>query len=67
MRLTRMSHFYITLPSDGSKIFFQAIHLLISRRDWQHQFLYVGEWDVALYEFITRIMACDKPDDAEII
>ena len=63
-----MSHFYITLPSDGSKNTFPSNVSASFKTRLATPISLVGEWDVALYEIhYKRLWNVINPIDAEII
>ena len=63
-----MSHFYITLPSDGSKDVFPSNTAANFKTKLATPISLVGEWDVALYEIhYKRIWNVTNPIDAEIV
>ena len=63
-----MSHFYITLPSDGSKDVFPGNTAAHFKTRLATPISLVGEWDVALYEIhYKRLWHAINPIDAEII
>jgi len=63
-----MSHFYITLPSDGSKNIFPSNSAANFKTRLATPLSLVGEWDVALYEIhYKRLWNVINPIDAEII
>ena len=63
-----MSHFYITLPSDGSKNIFPGNTAAHFKTRLTTPISSVGEWDVALYEIhYKRLWHAINPIDAEII
>ena len=63
-----MSHFYITLPSDGSKGIFPSNVSASFKTRLATPISLVGEWDVALYEIhYKRLWNVINPIDAEII
>ena len=63
-----MSHFYITLPSDGSKDVFPNNTAANSKTRLATPISLVGEWDVALYEIhYKRLWHAINPIYAEII
>ena len=63
-----MSHFYITLPSDGSKAVFPGNSAANFKTRLATPISLVGEWDVALYEIhYKRLWHAINPIDAEII
>ena len=63
-----MSHFYITLPSDGSKDVFPSNTAAHFKTRLATPISLVGEWDVALYEIhYKRLWHAINPIDAEII
>ena len=63
-----MSHFYITLPSDGSKDVFPRNTAANFKTRLATPISLVGEWDVALYEIhYKRLWHAINPIDAEII
>ena len=63
-----MSHFYITLPSDGSKDDFSSNTAAHFKTRLATPISLVGEWDVALYEIhYKRLWHAINPIDAEII
>ena len=63
-----MSHFYITLPSDGSKEVFPGNTAAHFKTKLTTPISLVGEWDVALYEIhYKRLWHVINPIDAEII
>ena len=63
-----MSHFYITLPSDGSKGIFPSNVSANFKTRLATPISLVGEWDVALYEIhYKRLWNAINPIDAEII
>ena len=63
-----MSHFYITLPSDGSKNIFPSNTAANFKTRLATPISLVGEWDVALYEIhYKRLWNAIVPIDAEII
>ena len=58
-----MAHFYITLPSDGSKDVLPSNSAANFKTRLATPISLVGEWDVALYEnSLQEIMVRDKPD-----
>ena len=63
-----MSHFYITLPSDGSKDAFPGNTAAHFKNEISYTNSLVGEWDVALYEIhYKRLWHVINPIDAEIV
>ena len=63
-----MSHFYITLPNDGSKDVFPSNTAAHFKTRLATPISLVGEWDVALYEIhYKRLWNVINPIDAEII
>ena len=63
-----MSHFYITLPSDGSKDVFPSNSAANFKTRLATPISLVGEWDVALYEIhYKRLWCVINPIDAEIV
>ena len=63
-----MSHFYITLPSDGSKDVFPRNTAAHFKTRLATPISLVGEWDVALYEIhYKRLWCVINPIDAEIV
>ena len=63
-----MAHFYITLPSDGSKNIFPSNSAANFKTRLATPLSLVGEWDVALYEIhYKRLWNVINPIDAEII
>ena len=63
-----MSHFYITLPSDGSKAVSPGNTAANFETRLATPISLVGEWDVALYEIhYKRLWHIINPIDAEII
>ena len=63
-----MSHFYITLPGDGSKGIFPSNVSASFKTRLATPISLVGEWDVALYEIhYKRLWNVINPIDAEII
>ena len=66
--MDEMSHFYITLPSDGSKDVFPSNTAAIFKTKLATPISLVGEWDVALYEIhYKRVWNVINPIDAEIV
>ena len=63
-----MSHFYITLPSDGSEDIFPSNTAANFKTRLATPISSVGEWDVALYEIhCMRLWDIITGMDAEII
>jgi hypothetical protein len=63
-----MAHFYITLPSDGSKDVFPSNSAANFKTRLATPISLVGEWDVALYEIhYKRLWCVINPIDAEIV
>ena len=63
-----MSHFYINLPSDGSKDVFPRNTAANFKTRLATPISLVGEWDVTLYEIhYKRLWHAINPIDAEII
>ena len=63
-----MSHFYITLPSDGCKDIFPGNTAAHFKTRLATPISLVGEWDVALYEIhYKRLLHAINPSDAEIV
>ena len=63
-----MEHFYIILPSNGSKDVFPGNTAANFKTRLATPISLVGEWDVALYEIhYKRLWNAINPSDAEII
>ena len=63
-----MSHFYIILPSDGSKDVFPNNSAANFKTRLETPISLVGEWDVASYEIhYKRLWHAINPIDAEIV
>ena len=66
--MVKMSHFYITLPSDGSEDIFPSNASSNFKTRLATPISLVGEWDVALYEIhYKRLWNAINPIDAEIV